>query len=77
MRVEHKEARQEKPVSCDDCGTETEELKRIYDYITGHDVTWLCKYCSHSFLRKSEISLSRTLGAMFNVLEKELKNGRQ
>ena len=70
MKVENKNDRQESPEECDACGSPA-PLKRYYYYGPGHQVEWACGYCAKSFIKGEPIG--KTLSAMFNHLEAQLK----
>ena len=68
MRVDNENDRMEPPEDCDTCGSEV-PLTRFRWYGPGHQVAWHCAYCAVA----NEHNITRTLGAMFNVLEFRLK----
>ena len=75
MKVEKETDRAENPGCCDECGQEGVKLNRWTSYGPGHQVEWLCKYCSSSFNKGT--SESKSLASMLHVLEKSLKEIKQ
>ena len=70
MKLTEEEARDKRltePEECDCCGSEVKLYR--YDFYDRDDVEWLCKYCEVSFNKYD----TKSMAAMFNVLEKELK----
>jgi len=73
MRVDNRGDRTQMPEECDLCQANV-KLKRFYSYGPGHQVEWLCQYCSACFDNKSAIV--RSMAAMFNELEQALRGDK-
>jgi len=70
MRVENENDRMDDPGECDNCSVEA-ELERFSYFGPGHQVEWLCCYCTEDFTRgKSDIV--KSVAAMLHTLEKKI-----
>lgn len=73
MRVDSKNDFMESPEECSYCGTSIAVLERCYFFGPGHNVDWLCPYCSVAF-GKGENQVTNSMANMFNLLEERLKD---
>ncbi len=71
MKVENENHRQEMPEGCDCCEAKVKLERLDKPEALGHK-NWLCKYCTVAL--ELHATTTRNLGAMFNVLEKSVKN---
>lgn len=69
MKVDNENDRMEMPEECDYCSSDV-DLERYYSYGPGHNVDWLCPYCSVCFTKNPTL---RSIASMFNTLEERLK----
>ena len=68
MRVNNpKTERLEQPEACDQCDWETSNLERIVSHGPGHQVAWLCPYCT-----SIEKRTSQKYAPLFNLLEERI-----
>ena len=68
MKVNTKHDRMESDGECDNCGSDV-PVARYYHFGPGHNVDWLCKYCSLDFTHGSDIG--KTMAAMLNRFESD------
>ena len=61
----------EQPEECECCGSDVKELERFVSFGPGHQVEWLCCYCSRS-LAKHDL-LSRSFAQMLHHLEDRIR----
>ena len=68
MRCYDEDDRQEAPEKCDQCLAKTDLTRYVTSGAELH-ITWTCSYCNSSWRPKDTVDMA----AMFNVLEKRLK----
>jgi hypothetical protein len=71
MKVDNENDRKEPPEECDNCGESGVELERFYHFGPGHNVDWLCCYCSRDFTQGKD-AIVKTIASMLHEFERHM-----